>query len=578
MRHSRAVVAVCGAAALVAAALAAAPAGANSSGAVVAHTGQDENYVVLAKSASDTQAVAAKLRAQGAKVTSVDQAIGAVVVRTDDANFRKNAGAVSGVQGVAADAVIGKAPANHIDKVEKEHVHAAAGHAQKARKNAARVNGPTSDPLDGNLWGMRMVKADQAHTRTLGNKKVKVGIIDTGVQADHPDIHPNFDYQDSRNFAKDIPDIDGPCEVASCTDPVGTDDGGHGTHVAGIVAASMNGFGLSGVAPKSTIVEVKAGQDSGFFFLAPTMKALTYAGDAGLDVVNMSFYVDPWLYNCKGGAPEDSAIQANDQDVIIATVNRALNYAHRKGVTLVSATGNENTDMANPGIDSTSPDYPADAAYDRTIDNDNCVDLPAEGPHVLGVNSLGPSGKKSDFSNYTTEPRSGEVELSAPGGWFRDGFGTSSFRTYQNEILSTYPLKSLQEEGFVDPDGTVNPDGVAAGVIKQCQTTPAPGTSACGYYAWLQGTSMASPHAAGVAALAVGAHGKSQGRSGFGWAPDKVQRLLERSATDHTCPSPRLQTYTNEGRDASYNALCVGSADRNGFYGAGIVNAYGAVR
>ena len=156
----------------------------------------------------------------------------------------------------------------------------------------------------------------------------------------------------------------------------------------------MNGFGLSGVAPKATIVEVKAGQDSGYFFLAPTMNALTYAGDAGLDVVNMSFYVDPWLYNCKGGAPEDSAIQANDQDVIIATVNRALNYAHRKGVTLVAATGNENTDMANPGIDSTSPDYPADAAYDRTIDNDNCVDLPAEGPHVLGVNSLGPSGQE----------------------------------------------------------------------------------------------------------------------------------------------------------------------------------------
>ena len=53
-------------------------------------------------------------------------------------------------------------------------------------------------------------------------------------------------------------------------------------------------------------MNVRAGQDSGYFFLSPTANALTYSGDAGLDVVNMSFYVDPWLYNCKGGAPEDT--------------------------------------------------------------------------------------------------------------------------------------------------------------------------------------------------------------------------------------------------------------------------------
>ena len=237
MRHSRAVVAVCGAAALAAAGLAAAPAGASSSSAKAAHTGQDESYVVLAKSTADTEAVAARLRTQGAKVTSVDKAIGAVVVSSDDANFRKNAGAVSGVQGVAADARDRQGAGG-----PRGQGGAGARHAQP-RPDVPRPRGrtppgsraPGADPLDGNLWGMRMIKADQAHTRTLGNRKVKVGIIDTGVQADHPDIHPNFDYQASRNFAKDIPDIDGPCEVASCMDPVGTDDGGHGTHVAGIV-------------------------------------------------------------------------------------------------------------------------------------------------------------------------------------------------------------------------------------------------------------------------------------------------------------------------------------------------------
>ena len=306
---------------------------------------------------------------------------------------------------------------------------------------------------------MRMVKADQAHQITTGSKKVRVGVMDTGVQADHPDIHPNFDYKLSRNFVTDIPSFDGPCEHASCVDPIGEDDGGHGTHVAGTIAASLNGFGVSGVAPSVDIVEVRAGQDSGFFFAGPTLDALTYSGDAGLDVVNMSFYVDPWLYNCVGGAPEDTPAQANDQDVIIASMTRALDYAHSKGVTMFAAAGNGHTDMANPGIDLTSPDF-GEPIHPRTINNDSCYDLPTEGPHVLGVTALGPSTTKADYSNWSTEPQSGEVEVSAPGGWFRDGFGTPSFRTPENEVLSTVPLVTVQETGEVDADGNLTPLGI----------------------------------------------------------------------------------------------------------------------
>jgi len=566
----------------------------------VEHSGTQDTYLVLTRSADQASAVAAKLRAQGATVTSVNEDIGAIGVRTDDANFRHNAATVAGVQGVAADRVIGSTPKQQSGPATKarlrqsvEHENAtalAAGHrvrTQKADQKADRQpkgTGFSGDPLDGYLWGMRMINADQAHTRTLGNRQVQVGIMDTGVQADHPDIHPNFDYQASRNFVTDIAkdsagnNVDGPCEVANCIDPVGVDDNGHGTHVAGTIAAAANGFGLSGVAPKARIVEVRAGQDSGYFFSLPTINALTYSGDAGLDVVNMSFYVDPWLYNCRGGAPGDSPQEAADQDTIIDGMTRALDYAHSKGVTLVAAAGNEHTDMAKPGTDTTSPDFPANSTHPRPIDNDNCQNLPAEGPHVLGVTALGPSGKKSDYSNYTTEPGSGEVELSAPGGWFRDFFGTSQFRTNNNEILSTAPVKVLQAAGSVDKDGNVTPAGQALGVMKQCQTTPQPGTTPCGYYQWLQGTSMASPHAAGVAALAVGAHGRTQGRDGFGMSPDAVSRLLLRSATDHACPESGVQEYLQEGRDATFTARCEGTTSRNGFYGEGIVNAWGVVR
>ncbi len=582
MRHSRALmqgVAAFSAAALVAAAMAGPAGGASQQ---TSKSSSPESYLVLTKSAAGADSVAAELRSQGAKVTSVNQDVGMVVVRSAEADFRDSAAAISGVEGVASERVIGRTPVRDVS-VEQENLRALKAGTKvtnraPATKDRAAAKASASDPLDANLWGMRMIKADQAHTRTLGSPKVKVGIMDTGVQADHPDIHSNFDYKASRNFTTDIPDVDGPCESPnSCVDPVGVDDGGHGTHVAGTVAAAMNGFGLSGVAPKSTIVEVRAGQDSGYFFAGPTVNALTYSGDAGLDVVNMSFYVDPWLYNCEGGAAEDTPEQAQDQHVIIETVQRALDYAHKKGVTLVAAAGNQHSDLANPPTDITSPDFPANATHPRTIDNDRCLSLPTEGHHVLGVTALGPSERKSDFSNWTTEPGSGEVELSAPGGWFRDGFGTPSFQTNQNLILSTYPLKVLQAAGSVDQDGNITPQGQGLGVMKQCQANPAPGTSACGYYSWLQGTSMASPHAAGVAALAVGAHGK-QGKSGFGMAPNAVRSVLFGSATDHTCPAGGTQAYTNEGRDATWTAECVGGASRNGFYGQGIVNAWGVVR
>ena len=569
-----------GAAALVAAAMAG-PAGAStakSQGATSLTKGAATNYVVLLKKGASVSRAAADLRASGVKVTSVNTAIGMITVTTTDADFRANGQQVAGVQGVAEDRSIGRAPERKPAVVEQENLRAAKA-AKSGKAKPAKPHGKksTSDPLDSNLWGMRMIKADQAHAYELGDKRVRVGVMDTGVQADHPDIHPNFDYKLSRNFTTDIPEIDGPCEVASCVDPVGEDDNGHGTHVSGTIAGALNGFGVSGVAPKVDIVEVRAGQDSGYFFLGPTANALTYSGDQGLDAVNMSFYVDPWLYNCAGGAPEDTPEQAADQDLIIETMTRALDYAHGKGVTLLAAAGNDHTDLANPGTDESSPDY-GEPPHSRTIDNSSCADLPVEGPHVLGITALGPSTRKSDYSNWSTEPRSGEVELSGPGGWYRDGFGTPTYRTNGNLILSSVPLVALQDSGEVDDNGNITPVGESTGVIKQCQAKPAKGTTRCGYYAWFQGTSMATPHATGVAALAISAHGKNRGKSGFGMNPDAVRDLMMSSATNHACPAGGVQDYNAEGRTPDYTARCVGSTDFNGFYGDGIDNALGVVR
>ncbi|WP_431933317.1 S8 family serine peptidase [Micromonospora sp. RP3T] len=519
-------------------------------------------FTVLAESGVSTDAAIAAIKAAGGTVVSRTDDVGLFQVRSDRADFASRATAAGALLGAAEEKAIGRKP--KLDRVEQEHLVAAAA-ATKGK--VAKGNAKKMDPLDDKLWGLDMIRADQARKIEPGDRRVTVGVLDTGVDASQPDLAPNFNWALSRNFAPDIPDVDGPCEVASCLDPVGTDDGGHGTHVAGTIGAAANGFGLSGVAPKVSLVELKGGQDSGYFFLNPVVNALVHAGRSGLDVVNMSFYVDPWLYNCSAN-PADNPEQQAEQRTIIEAMKRALNFAHRKGVTLVGSLGNNNEDLGAPRTDESSPDYGDTPPYPRPIDNASCWDLPVEGPHVIGVSAVGPSGKKADYSNYGTE----QISVAAPGGWFRDGFGTDTYRTDANMILSTYPKKVLQEEGSVDENGNIVA-GFEDSVFKQCTAK-----GECGYYTYLQGTSMASPHVSGVAALIVSRYGKQQGRNGYGMAPDQVEQHLYRTAAEHACPEPRLQTYTNEGRDETYNAYCAGSLNFNGFYGYGIIDAYAAVK
>lgn len=518
-----------------------------------------QTFTVVAEDGVTADVALAEIAAAGGTVVSRIDDVGVFQVTSEQADFAARTAAAGALVGAVEQKAIGHKP--RLDPVEQEALLAAAtGKGSGARKSKRM------DPLDDKLWGLDMIRADRARKVEPGDRRVSVGVLDTGLDASHPDIAPNFNWALSRNFAPDMPEVDGECEVASCLDPVGTDDGGHGTHVAGTIGAAANGFGLSGVAPKVSLVELKGGQDSGYFFLEPVVQSLMHAGRAGLDVVNMSFYVDPWLYNCTAN-PADSPEHQAEQRAIIKAMKRALNFAHKRGVTLVGSLGNNHEDLGDPRIDTSSPDFGDTPPYPREIDNDSCWDLPVEGPHVIGVSAIGPSGKKAAYSNYGTE----QIGIAAPGGWFRDGFGTDTFRTYGNLILSTYPEKVLKEDGLVDADGNIDPSAEGL-VFKECKSN-----GECGYYRYLQGTSMASPHASGVAALIVSKHGKKQGRAGYGLDPDLVERHLYRTATEQACPNPRLQQYRDEGRDETYDAYCAGGRNFNGFYGYGVIDAYAAV-
>jgi subtilisin family serine protease len=181
----------------------------------------------------------------------------------------------------------------------------------------------------------------------------------------------------------------------------------------------------------------------------------------------MSFFTDPWLYNCLDNPADSPEAQAEQRTIRVAT-QRAVNFARAHGVTPVAALGNEHTDIGHPTSDDTSPDFPPGAAYHRDVDN-SCITVP-------------------------TETR-GVIAISAPGGWFRDYFGLPQNRQPENLNLSPYPLNVAIANGDLNPDGTPNNPFV----LRDCKG------ATCAYYQYLQGTSMASPHAVGVAALIVSA-------------------------------------------------------------------------
>jgi subtilisin family serine protease len=553
--------------------------------AVSASAAMADEYVVLYKQDASVAAAHTAIRDAGGTIVTENTDVGVATVSSSDPRFAAKADAQAALEGAARDQAIGHVPGASSKPKWRDVEH---------EKGNFHGNGPKprpvkGDPLSGLQWDMQLIGATPtgSYAHDQGSHAVRVGVMDTGVDGKHPDIAPNFDRFLSRNFTRDNsePGVDdGPCEHPSCIDPNDEDDDGHGTHVASTIGSPLNGLGMAGVAPKVDIVNIRAGQDTGFFFVQPTIDALTYAGRVGIDVVNMSFYIDPWLFNCTSN-PADSPAEQAQQQMIIKATTRAVNFAHRHGVTLIAAAGNEWTDLGNPTFDDTSPDFPPDAAHERTIDN-GCLSMPSEAPNVLDVSAVGPINtasspypRKAFYSNYGEE----QIVVAAPGGDSREFFGTPQFNAPENRILAAYPLNVAQACEEVDangvPNGTTicdpnNPGPVlprSVPLVRNCAN------GVCALYQWIQGTSMASPHAVGVAALIVSEKGTRDYRNGgVTLDPDKVERLLRKTATDTPCPAQEPFVYpSNPG---VFDATCTGTPAFNGFYGDGIVNANAASR
>lgn len=273
-------------------------------------------------------------------------------------------------------------------------------------------------------WGVDRVEADLVHGANTG-AGVKVAVIDSGIDYNHPELAAQ--YKGGKNFVN--------------TRKTPMDDNGHGTHVAGTIAAAMNDAAIIGVAPGVSLYALKVLDASGNGSFSSIIAALDWCVKEGIQVTNNSYgsSVDPGT-----------------------TVQSAFDAAYEKGVLHIASAGNSGTSSGEG----------------------ETVGYPANYSSVVAVAAT----DKNDLRGYFSSTGQ-NVEISAPG----------------VSIYSTYPGSK---------------------------------------YATMSGTSMASPHVAGVAALVI-----SSGVT----SPDTVRERLISTATD------------------------LGTAGRDPWYGYGLVNAAEAV-
>jgi len=203
---------------------------------------------------------------------------------------------------------------------------------QKARQRPPVVEAAhPNDPLWGDSWSLSKVGAPTAWRLTSGAAETVVAVLDTGVDRTHADLHGAF--------------VDGWDAVNEDADP--SDDHGHGTLVAGVIAArSNNGIGGVGACPRCSLMPVKVIGANGAGSAADIAEGITWAADHGARVINMSFALS---------GPDDGVAQA-------------IAYAQGRGTLVVAAAGNAGTGettypAAYPGVVSVAATDPADARY-----------------------------------------------------------------------------------------------------------------------------------------------------------------------------------------------------------------------
>ena len=325
--------------------------------------------------------------------------------------------------------------------------------------NSMRDETASAAPTEANEeifnWGAVAMHAREAEAVNVKRAPVTVAVVDSGVEDTHPDLEGRVDTERSVKCS-----VNG---VATQDFYGWRDEFYHGTHVAGIIAANHNDIGIDGIAPEATIVAIQATNDNRLIYPEYVTCAFMWAASHGVDVVNNSYSMDPWVY----WSPTDP-----EQAAGLEAATRSIKYAQDKGLAVIAAAGNEGVDIDNPWIDNGSPTDVPTPTKNRAVEGS--IRVPSMLDGVAQVSAVGQAYNvkpglslgRAEFSNYGHT-----IDFAAPG----------------DQIYST-ATTLFYRSGYAVADGT----------------------------------SMATPHVSGVAALIKSVHPELTGA--------QVIKLMERQA------------------------------------------------
>lgn len=437
-----------------------ASAGAASFSVAAVGASQSGQYVVNFKSTSVPADFATQVTALGGTVDAAYEGVGVAVVSGLDEAAATSLLALGGVSDVGPDA-------------EFQFLDPNAPAESEAVTDATPAS--TAEPAEAfffpRQWNMRQIGADVAWAAgKLGSPDVKVAILDTGIDYLHADLQGLVDLENSASF---VPSDDALTAALFPGRHVSTDLNYHGTHVAATV--SSNGIRAAGVTSKTTLMAVKVLGVSGGGTTSGILAGIVFAVDRGADVINMSLGIEG-LFDMKDKAT---------RDYFHKVVDRAFQYAHRKGVTVIVAAGNEAQKL----------DFKH--TYKPYCGAKHVICVSATGPtSAAGVN--GPWANLDAFAAYSNFGLR-RIDVAAPGG--------------NGGILAVSAACSTSSL-----------------VLPVCRT----GT----FVVRISGTSMASSHTAGLAALLAAEYG--------GRATGHIRSTIEKSADDLGAPGE--DAYYGRGR------------------------------